>query len=84
MISRFLTIILLTLSYACNEGNNATLSVLEPEHHLTVEQLESRWKRLYRKGTDSFNSNDYVSAERFLKESIDLLASNDASFMYMP
>lgn len=46
--------------------------------NLTIEQLESKWKTLYRKGTVAFDKHDYANAEKHFLESISLLESNEA------
>jgi len=45
---------------------------------LTTRQIESRWRGLYKKGIEAFQRHDYTYAESALRESIDLLVSNEA------
>lgn len=53
-------------------------AVSRQTQQLTVRQLESRWRGLYKKGVDAFQRQDYTTAESALKESIELLIANDA------
>lgn len=46
--------------------------------NLTIEQMESKWKNLYRKGIVAFDKHNYVNAEKHFLESISLLETNEA------
>ena len=55
----------------------AIVSFLNAQN-LTIEQLESKWKNLYQKGTVAFDKHEYANAEKYFLESISLLESNQA------
>lgn len=55
-----------------------TLYVFLSAQNISVEQLESKWRVLYQKGSVAFDNNDYINATKYFSESVNLLTNNEA------